>query len=87
METAEEFLKERIDFLRIDVVQDPARKGWDILLRIDGSYSGQELALECADSMANWIENIEGIEALPQEPQWIRGRRKIHDRRRVLRQQ
>ena len=51
--TAADFLTERRDFLRVEVVPGyrGADEGWDVVLRIDGTYSDRETAEEVAKAM------------------------------------
>lgn len=59
-ETAAEFLTERRDFLMVRVVRAEGA-GWDIVLRIDGTYAEREDAEPVAAFMRKSIEAISDI--------------------------
>jgi len=48
-ETAAEYLSERRDFLHVGVAPSVSGEGWDVVIRVDGTYSdraGAEAAVE-----------------------------------------
>jgi hypothetical protein len=50
LKTAAGFLTERADFLHDYHVPSAMRDGWDVVLRVDGTYSHEADAIEAADS-------------------------------------
>jgi hypothetical protein len=60
-ETAAGFLSERQDFLHVFVVKSPG-SGWDVVVRIDGSYSGRGMAEGAAECMRDWITSLIDVE-------------------------
>jgi hypothetical protein len=58
---AADFMKERADFLCISVVPSQIHRGWDVVLRVDGTYTDQLLAEDCAMGIVQMIESIEDL--------------------------
>jgi len=56
--TAAGFLTERADFLYVYHVPSAMRDGWDVVLRVDGTYSDEADAIEAAEGMRQWIESL-----------------------------
>lgn len=56
---ASEFLSERSDFLDVYVVKDNG--GWDIVLRIDGTYFDESTARACAEGLRDGIRSIPDV--------------------------
>lgn len=59
--TALGFLTERRDFFHVTVTPGCNGWGYDVVLRIDGSYSTKEAAEAAAEGMKEWIEGITDI--------------------------
>lgn len=57
-ETAARFLTERRDFLHVDVVRGAAGWGWDIVLRVDGTYADLADALGVAEVVRDRIADL-----------------------------
>lgn len=57
-ETVEEFFNERRDFFELRTVYTPERKGYDVLLRIDGSYAMEQDALDVQKYWRNILNAI-----------------------------
>ncbi len=76
-DTAAGFLSERQDFLYVFVVKSPG-DGWDVVLRVDGSYSDRRGAERGAAGIVEWIEGIRDIRSDKRKwwhgPPWLRGR-------------
>jgi hypothetical protein len=64
-ETAAGFLEERADFLRVGVMS--SGDGWDVVLRIDGTYSDRTLADDAREGMERWLRSVFKREGI----QWI----------------
>lgn len=47
-ETAAEFIEERRDFLYVEVAPSARGEGWDVVLRLDGTYDSEAGASEAA---------------------------------------
>lgn len=63
------FLEERADFLRVDVRPSVEAEGWNIVLRLDGSYAIPELSDVCLDNVREelarmLLAEIPGIELI-----------------------
>ena len=59
-ETAAEFLTERRDFLHVDMVPGPV-SGWDIVLRVDGTYSNETDARAVAEFVRARIVDLTDV--------------------------
>ena len=60
--TADEFLNERHDMLEVRVVPDRFGDGFDVVLRVDGTYSSKSDAEEAALSIREALVRILGRE-------------------------
>jgi hypothetical protein len=54
-ETAAEFLRSRAHWLRVETVDRPGG-GWDVVLRIDGTYSSRNF---CTDDRADMVQHFQ----------------------------
>ncbi len=57
--SAAEFFTERSDLLDVSVVR--SNGGWDVVLRIDGTYTYEEDAVAAADGMRDMVKMIPDI--------------------------
>lgn len=57
-ETSAEFLAERRDFLYVYAVLSESDDGWDVVMRLDGTYASEESALEAARELRERIEQL-----------------------------
>ena len=57
---AANFLKSRRDWLRVQVAPAKEGKGWDIVLRIDGTYldGGEQSKQELVEFFAGWVRSV-----------------------------
>lgn len=49
--TLDDWIAERADFLHVHVVRSVGGSGWDVVLRIDGTYSDRAMAEEVAEML------------------------------------
>jgi hypothetical protein len=59
--TAAGFLAERADFLHVYAAPSVSGDGFDVVLRLDGTYADQELAQEAAGGMRQMIERLADV--------------------------
>jgi hypothetical protein len=59
--TAAGFMTERADFLFVYHTPSPRGNGWDIVLRIDGTYFDEHQAIEAAEGMRRWIDALDDV--------------------------
>lgn len=55
--TAAGFLSERADFLYVYQAGD----GWDVVVRVDGTYPTEEDAIEAAEGIRHWLDMLEDV--------------------------
>ncbi len=60
--TALGFMRDREDSFRVFVVRSPLGHGWDVVLRIDGSYDAQEAAVEAAQRMRALLLDVRDLD-------------------------
>lgn len=60
-EYAAEYLRERLDWLEVSVVWSDVRKGWDVVLRLDGTYSIRGDADGAAELTRREIKNLPDV--------------------------
>jgi hypothetical protein len=75
--TAAGFLTERADFLFVYHTPSPRGEGWDVVIRIDGTYSEEHRAIEAAEGIRGWIDSLvdvpnEGRSWSAGPPEWRR---------------
>lgn len=58
--TAAGFLTERQDFLYVYVVPS-AGSGWDVVVRIDGTYSDRANAKDAAEDIRDWMSHLTDV--------------------------
>lgn len=58
--TAAGFLSERHDFLYVYATRSEG-DGWDVVMRIDGTYADRVDAEDAAEGMRAWIDSLEDI--------------------------
>ena len=63
LDTAAGFLSERRDFLHITAAPSLAGDGWDVLLRVDGTYAERGDAEAAAVELRDWIERLRDVRA------------------------
>jgi hypothetical protein len=81
--SAAAFLSERADFLHVGVVPGVNGFGYDVVLRIDGSYIDEEDAYAAAEELRNRIRRVSDIRPLFGWDAWdLPDRRRIPRRRR-----
>jgi hypothetical protein len=61
LKTAAGFLSERQDYLHVYAAPSVSGSGWDVVMRIDGTYSGRELAEAAAGGMREWIGRLRDV--------------------------
>lgn len=71
LETATDFLTERRDFLFVFVVPSPRGTGFDVVCRMDGTYTDEESATEAADGIRRVMEDLTDVPM--QGRQWWAG--------------
>ncbi len=59
--TALGFMADREDSFRVFVVRSPVRPGWDVVLRVDGSYDTQEAAAHAARGIKDMLLNVQHL--------------------------
>jgi hypothetical protein len=59
--TAKGFLSDRGDYFHVFVVPSPIGKGWDVALRIDGSYDSKVQAAQAAEALKARLLAIEDL--------------------------
>jgi hypothetical protein len=57
-ETAAEYLSERRDFLHVGVAPSASGEGWDVVLRLDGTYSDRATAEAAVDDTRWRLEHL-----------------------------
>ena len=60
-ETAIDFINERRDFMYVYTAPSARGSGWDVVLRIDGTYADRELADHVAEYLRQRVLAIEGL--------------------------
>ena len=70
LDTAAGFLEERADYLYVYVTKSTG-DGWDVVLRIDGSYSDRAGAEAAAEGMRTWIRSL--VDVSPRRRHWWAG--------------
>lgn len=60
MSTAAGFLSERQDYLHVFVTKSPGH-GWDVVVRVDGSYSSKAWAEAAAGGIRQWMEGLTDV--------------------------
>ena len=61
--TAAGFLSERRDFLYVSVVPSASGDGFDVVVRVDGTYSELAEAEDAALGIRRWIESLTDVDA------------------------
>jgi hypothetical protein len=56
------FLIDREDYFRVFVVRDPSDGGWDVVLRVDGSYETQEIAAHAAERIRDQLLEVRDLD-------------------------
>ena len=59
--TALGFMTDREDSFRVFVVRSPVGPGWDVVLRVDGSYDSQEAATHAARGIKDMLLNVQDL--------------------------
>jgi hypothetical protein len=62
METAAELLNEREDFLHVFATPSVSGEGWDVVLRLDGTYTSQLDAEEAVIAARECIEGLKDVD-------------------------
>lgn len=60
-QTAAGFLSERRDFLHVYATPSVRGEGFDVVLRIDGTYTGRAMAEDAALGIREWIDNLADV--------------------------
>lgn len=60
-ETAAEFLTERRDFLYVYATKSASGQGWDVVVRVDGTYSSKVGAEGAAEGIREWMANLSDV--------------------------
>lgn len=60
-DTAAEFLSERQDYLHVYASPSVSGDGWDVVARLDGTYSDRESAEEAAASIRDWLDGLADV--------------------------
>ena len=55
------FLTDREDNFRVFVVRSPLGHGWDVVLRVDGSYDTQEAAAQGAQRIRQMLLDVQDL--------------------------
>lgn len=55
------FLTDREDSFRVFVVRSPLGHGWDVVLRVDGSYDTQEAAAQGAQRIKQMLLDVQDL--------------------------
>ena len=63
LDTAAGFLTERRDFLHVYAAPSVSGEGFDVVMRVDGTYSDEIGAEEAAKGIREWIERLEDVPA------------------------
>ncbi len=56
------FLRDREDYFRVSVVRSPVGHGWDVVLRLDGTYDAQEAAVLAAERVKEMLLGVDGLD-------------------------
>ncbi len=56
--TAAGFLAERRDYLHVHVTRSVSGEGWDVVLRLDGTYHTEADAVAAAGAIRDWMANL-----------------------------
>lgn len=59
--TALGFLTDREDSFRVFVVRSPLGHGWDVVLRVDGSYDTEAAAAQAAAGIKDMLLNVRDL--------------------------
>ena len=74
--TAAGFLTERQDFLYVYVAESAGGSGWDVVLRVDGTYTDRATAEGAADGIREWMAGLTDVGMARrhwwQGPPWVR---------------
>ncbi len=60
--SADGFLQDREDYFRVSVVRSSVGHGWDVVLRLDGTYDTQEAAAIAAERVKEMLLAVEGLD-------------------------
>lgn len=63
MSKAAGFLSERQDYLYVYAAPSMSGDGFDVVIRVDGTYDDQATAQEAAEGIRHWIEGLEDVDA------------------------
>ena len=55
------FLTDREDNFRVFVARSPLGHGWDVVLRVDGSYDTQEAAAQAAQRIKKMLLDVQDL--------------------------
>jgi hypothetical protein len=61
MDTAAGFLQERRDFLHVYAAPSVSGSGWDVVVRIDGTYDSQANAEDAASGIRQMMEALKDV--------------------------
>lgn len=61
LDTAASYLTERRDFLHVFVVPSPSGQGFDVVCRMDGTYSREVDALGAAEGVRSMMERLTDV--------------------------
>lgn len=61
LDMAAGFLRERADFLHVYAVKSPGGSGWDVVLRIDGTYANRPDAEAAAEGIRERILRLDDV--------------------------
>ena len=59
--TAAGFLTERQDFLYVYVTESAGGPGWDVVLRVDGTYADRATAEHTAEGIREWMTSLTDV--------------------------
>jgi hypothetical protein len=59
--TAAGFLSERRDFLHVYATRSVSGEGWDVVLRVDGTYSDRADAVGAAVAIREWMDGLADV--------------------------
>ena len=59
--TAAGFLTERQDFLYVYVTESSGGPGWDVVVRVDGTYTDRATAEGAADGIREWMTSLTDV--------------------------
>lgn len=61
--TSREFLTERRDYFHVSVIPSYRGGGWDVVLRVDGTYYSEADAIGAAEGIRLWMEGLSDVPA------------------------